>query len=109
MAAGKNCARCGRDIGVWPIFTAARPDRIRCPHCKVRLRFRNTQGLRTAMVVIAGLAGVTALIAAGELAPSIRLSIVGLVVLSTWFVLELLVVWYLQNRHALEVAEPGAK
>jgi hypothetical protein len=53
MDDGKHCPACGKDIGVWPIFSAGLPNRIWCPHCSARLRYRVTTGLLLVIVALA--------------------------------------------------------
>jgi hypothetical protein len=43
MDAGKHCPACKLDIGVWPIIKGGlislSGNRIRCPHCRTRLKY----------------------------------------------------------------------
>ncbi len=110
MNPGKNCPHCGRDIGVWPIFSAALPNRIWCPHCKSRLRYRNTTGSLATVLAIGLLVAVGAYGAAERLAPSdsfaIWAGVFVLIIAALWSLLELLAAWYLRHRYELEVLEP---
>ena len=54
MNDGKHCPACGRDIGLWTVFTAGLPSRIRCPHCRARLGFPQT-GVLVAWLIALGL------------------------------------------------------
>ena len=109
MSPGKHCPHCRRDIGVWPIFRASLPNRMWCPHCKTRLRYRNIKGLFALVLVIAVVVAVGAYVAAHELAPTdspgIRLGIFALILLPAWAAVELPVAWYLRHRYELEVVE----
>ena len=100
----KNCPSCGSGIGIWPIFVAFRPDRIKCPQCGSTLQFRNTGSLRSAMVAIAALAGIAAFIAADNLTPIVRFAMPAVAAVLSWFVLELLAAWYLWSRYQLEIS-----
>ncbi len=58
MANGKVCPACAKDIGVWAIFSAGGPSRIRCPHCRARLRYDGAMAVMAApfaVVVFAAL------------------------------------------------------
>jgi hypothetical protein len=39
MSLGTDCPSCHKDIGVLSVFLAGTPNRIRCPHCKTRVRY----------------------------------------------------------------------
>ncbi len=52
MADGKHCPGCGKDIGVWPIFSAGLPNRIWCPHCHSRLRYPKTAGVNLLVLLV---------------------------------------------------------
>jgi len=52
MNDGKHCPACGQDIGVWPVLMATLPNRIRCPHCKARLRYQNAGALIVNLLVL---------------------------------------------------------
>jgi len=58
VADGKHCPACGRDIGLWPVFTAGLPNRIWCPHCSARLSYRGIAGV--VVVLLVALAGTVA-------------------------------------------------
>jgi hypothetical protein len=38
---GSICGNCQKDIGVLSIMKAGTPNRIKCPHCKVALKYCN--------------------------------------------------------------------
>ena len=50
MSDGKHCPACGKDIGIWPVVSAALPSRVRCPHCKARLSYGG--GLLLGMIAL---------------------------------------------------------
>jgi len=35
-----HCPNCNQDIGTWAIYKAGLPNLLKCPHCKVKLRYR---------------------------------------------------------------------
>jgi hypothetical protein len=39
MSDGRHCPACKKDIGLWPVFLAVWPTRVKCPHCKSLLRY----------------------------------------------------------------------
>jgi hypothetical protein len=104
MSDGKHCPSCGKDIGVWPVFSAGLPNRVRCPHCKARLEYRGVVGL----VILLSVLGV-ALLAASVYAvqhldltggPQRALAFAGLV-LGLWVPVELAVALYLRSTKEL--------
>lgn len=34
-----HCPQCNHDIGFWPIVRAPLPNRLKCPHCKAKLKY----------------------------------------------------------------------
>ncbi|MBX9581454.1 MAG: hypothetical protein K2X87_14230 [Gemmataceae bacterium] len=56
MGDGQHCPACGRDIGVWPVFTAGLPNRVRCPHCSARLGYHDIGWVVVVLLLV--LAGV---------------------------------------------------
>jgi hypothetical protein len=104
MANGKHCPACGRDIGVWPVFTAGLPNRIRCPHCSARLSYRGIVGVVFVLLVV--LAGVVvgayyAAAAIPGLHPDTQPVAVAGIILGTWAVVELAVVQFLRGNREL--------
>lgn len=104
MSDGKHCPSCGQDIGVWPVFSAGLPNRVRCPHCKARLAYRDVLGL----VIVLCVLGV-ALLAASMFTvqqfgltggPQRALTFAGLV-LGVWVPVELAVAFYLRGTKEL--------
>ncbi len=108
MADGKHCPGCGKDIGIWPVFSATLPSRVFCPHCRVRLRYRETLVLFAAYMAVLAVTGAAAwyvsyvLLSAGILVRSLTF-LVALVVLFT--PLELVACLYLRSSKELEPAE----
>lgn len=111
MATGNDCPACGENIGVWAVFKAPVPNRIRCPHCGVRLRYGRTGGLVTAAVALtvalaAGAIAVFDSLGAGEpfraVPAAVGTFVAGGAVLEVAFVLEL---WY-GKYHLEPVGKP---
>jgi hypothetical protein len=108
MGDGKHCPACGADIGVWRVFSAGWPDRIRCPRCKARLGYRGIGPL-----VIVGLLALGAVVAAAyAVAMSFevnrQLVAFGAVLLGAWVLVELAATWYLRANKVLEFRSGGA-
>jgi hypothetical protein len=112
MGDGKHCPGCGGDIGLWPVFSAGRPDWIRCRQCSARLRYRDTAGVLAIIVVVAVAGAVGCYLAAAELVsdgPRRGVTFVGLL-LAAWVPLELGVAWYLRNyKQLVRADEPKAQ
>jgi hypothetical protein len=101
---GRHCPSCRKDIGLWPVFTAGLPDRIRCPHCRCRLRYENATGV--VVLLLAALAG--AVYGGFQLARFVFPSSFGsrnilfaAVVLAVWIPVEWAVVRFLRARRRL--------
>ena len=106
MANGKVCPACGKDIGVWAIFSAGVPNRIRCPHCRSRLRYDGTIALMAlpfAVVVLAALVFHEVAVDVGVARPG--LLVAGLL-LVTWLPVELLLALYLRDHRTLRTVAP---
>ena len=104
MGGGKHCPACGKDIGVWPIFSAGLPNRIWCPHCSRRLQYRGVGWLFLLLLVV--LAGI--MVGAYLLSlyvPSsqllVRLMVFGGVTLGAWVPVELAVTVLLRRKWRL--------
>jgi hypothetical protein len=110
MNPGKDCPHCGDDIGVWPVFSAGLPNRIKCPHCKARLRYHNTTGLVVTLLVLSVPLAAGAYFAACELVPDdsagIRVLAFVAIFLGAWSALELPAVWLLRSQRELQVTKP---
>src|SRR5438552_3882876 len=104
MVDGKHCPACDRDIGVWPIFAAGLPNRIRCPHCSARLGYRGIGVVILALVVVlAGTAG-GALYAASVipgLHPDTQPVAAAGLLLGSWVLVELAAALFLRNNRQL--------
>jgi hypothetical protein len=108
MGDGKHCPECGEDIGIWPVFSAGWPDRIWCPHCKARLRYRLGLGLMLGGLALALAAALGSLHAARDLVPDEPLALFSafsLIFFADWALVELSVVWFLRRHCELELVE----
>jgi uncharacterized protein (DUF983 family) len=104
MGDGKHCPACGVDIGVWPVFSAGLPNRLRCPRCKARLAYRRTGLLWLVILpVLAAVVVVSYHVASAfdPQSPQWPLVFVG-VMLASWVPVELLSAWYLRAYKVLE-------
>jgi uncharacterized protein (DUF983 family) len=104
MGEGKHCPNCGKDIGVWPIFSASWPSFIWCPWCRSRLRYRKTSVVMAALVAILIAIAAIAFILVSSLATSWRMPIWAMVMIISWVFVQLAVTWFLRNRRELELA-----
>jgi hypothetical protein len=110
MTNGKLCPGCGKDIGVWPIFSAGLPNRIRCPYCKSRLRYVGTTSVNAVLAVASICVVAGGFTLTSSLTPitndPIRWSLVlALLVLVAWVPVELATAWFLRNRRQLELVD----
>jgi uncharacterized protein (DUF983 family) len=103
MGDGKHCPSCGKDIGVWPVFSAIWSNLIWCPHCKSRLRYRKT-GIVIVVLFAVGIviaACVFVIVRALEIAwPR---SVWAAIVLIFWVPVQLALARFLRNRRQLEL------
>jgi len=110
MGDGKHCPNCGKDIGVWPVFSATWPSLIWCPWCKTRVRYRDTTPVLAVLLVLLMVIAAVAFAVVSSLAPRWRMPIWAMVIIISWVPLQLAVTWFLRNRHELEsAARPQAK
>jgi hypothetical protein len=108
MADGKHCPACGRDIGIWPVFSAGLPNRIWCPHCRARLTYRGARGLvlvlAVAVVAVAGVGYYTSA-AFLDAHPVTGFALLGGILLAVWALIELAAVQYLRVKCQLARAD----
>jgi hypothetical protein len=105
MANGRNCPVCGKDIGVWSIFSAGMPSRIRCPHCRALLRYDGSLFLVAIPFVLAMLAALILHEAAIDLGITRPGLFVVVLLLVTWVPIELLLALYLRENRRLHPVE----
>lgn len=110
MDDGKHCPDCGKDIGIWPIFSAGLPNRIWCPHCSSRLKYRVTAGMLLVLtLLVVGLTAGAYYISSRYAGMNWRLwamVFAGLVIVP-WIVVELAIAAYLRSRRKLERVDAG--
>lgn len=108
MKPGKICPACDKDIGVWPVFVAALPSRVKCPHCKARLQYVDTGVLVATLVAVLLSCGAGAFCFVLRFYPLARLEFafvcVALIAL-LWLPLEFAVALYLRNAKTLRKVE----
>ena len=109
MTNGKQCPACGKDIGIWAIFAAGMPSRIRCPYCRARLRYDGgsiVMGIAFAIVVVAVLIAHEVAVDVGMARPGLFTAVLLLI---TWVPIELLLAIYLRDYRKLKMVErpPG--
>jgi hypothetical protein len=107
---GKHCPNCGRDIGVGAIFVAKMPNRIWCPHCRIRLTYRKIWGLLLVLLLL-----LFALIYACFIVVQL-LGFEGMdqtpafiiLLIAAWVPIELVSILYLRATKTLEVAKKAS-
>jgi hypothetical protein len=112
MRDGKHCPACGRDIGIWSVFTAGLPSRIHCPHCQARLSFADTGVVVACLLAIGLVLGAGAYFFAARFYPITRLEfhlIAAGLTLVLLLALNLAAVLYLRNARVLDVRQSGAQ
>jgi hypothetical protein len=110
MQDGKICPVCEKDIGLWPVFTAAMPSRVTCPHCRTRLHYADTGVLVATLVALFLVFAAGAFFFVIRFVPYTRLEFAlvwGGLILALWLPLELLVAFYLRANKTLRAAEPA--
>jgi hypothetical protein len=110
MTDGKNCPVCQRDIGIWPVFAAGLPNRIRCPHCSARLTYSRLLGVLLVLLVALAVTGAGSWYAAAAI-PGLhpnqhKLAAVG-IMLGLWVLIELAAAQFLRNKRVL--VQPGSQ
>jgi len=100
MGDGKLCPACGTDIGLRPIVVAGLPNRIFCPWCGARLRYRRT-GLLLGVVLILAMASLGLI---GLVEPPILAFVAWL---AAWLLVELAIAGYLRHFKRLEPVRSG--
>jgi uncharacterized protein (DUF983 family) len=109
-ANGKECPACGKDIGIWAIFAAGMPSRIRCPNCRARLRYDGgsvVTAISFAIVVIVVLIAHEVAVDVGMARPGLFTAVLLLI---TWVPIELLLAIYLRDYRRLHlVAGPSRR
>jgi hypothetical protein len=104
MGDGKHCPSCGKDIGVWPVFSAMWSSLIWCPHCRSRLRYRKTGNIIGVLLAVAILIAICALRIVQSLQIAWPRAVWAAIVLISWVPVELALAWFLRNRRELELA-----
>ena len=108
MSKGKNCPQCNEDIGVWSVVSAGTPSRIKCRHCRARLKYRLTAVDWVVLCLYFGaafvVAGVTSYSFIGQ-PKMLVLAFSGL--LGVAAVIEFGLAWFLRTFRQLAVVETG--
>ncbi len=107
MQDGKHCPACGVDIGVWPIFSAGMPSRIRCPNCRANFAYQNVWDVIVVLLLVATVIAVAGYFIARSFDENWRLLIFIAIMGAAWVPVELLVAWYLRENKVLEYRSGG--
>ena len=104
-----HCPSCGQDIGVWAIFQAGLPNRIRCPHCGARVQYQDARGVVASLVVLAIVFGYVAFTLAEVIIPNdlpTRIAVFTAILLAAWVPVELAAARFLRRRRSLRAIKP---
>jgi hypothetical protein len=107
---GRHCPRCGRDVGIWAVMSAALPTRVWCPGCGARLSYRGAWLLFAVALPLLLALAVGAAYVALLLRPEYRMqaaALFGVLVLGSWGIVEWLLALYLRRYHVLTEADPA--
>lgn len=106
MDNGKDCPNCGRDIGMWAIFSASLPNRIKCPHCSARLTYQDIRRLLIilAILTVAVIAGSMYIVSQISTLRSIweKLMVFSILLIVLWIPIEYFTALFLRTRKALK-------
>ena len=103
-----NCPSCQQDIGVASVFFASSPSRIRCPHCRTRLRYVDIRPVLWILALAAAIAFGSSY-ALSEYVIQIESSALRLLVfvalfIGFWTPVELAIAFYVRKNKTLECA-----
>ena len=107
MEDGSHCPRCQNDIGLWPVFVAGWPTRIKCPHCGARLGYDFRVWRVFALLVVPLVIVLTVVSAAIAYSTFWHLGIVPsaicalVVFVGLWAMFECFIAAYLRNHKVL--------
>jgi hypothetical protein len=112
MTDGRHCPACGKDIGLWPVVAAPLPNLVRCPHCRTRLKYRDTLWLFVVVIFVALILAVGAFAVAqlliGE--PILLTAATAVVILVVaWVPIEVFVAAYLRRSKVLTRTGDGRR
>lgn len=107
MQDGKHCPMCKADIGIWPIFSAGFPTRIRCPKCFANVGYQRIWGEVIVIVLLMTAAFVGALFTAGMFGSSYQFAVFVIVLLGIWVPVEFLIALYLRANKKLAYRSGG--
>ena len=103
MGDGKHCPSCGKDIGVWPVFSAMWSNLIWCPHCKSRLRYRKTGMVIVVLFAVAIVIAVCSIALVRALEIARPRAVWPAIVLISWVPVQLALASFLRTRRQLEL------
>ena len=107
MQPGKICPVCEKDIGIWPVFIAALPSRVTCPHCKSRLQYADTGVLVASLLALLLVCSAGAFFFVFRFVPYTRLEFAlvwGSLIAAIWLPVELAVAVYMRAAKKLQPA-----
>jgi hypothetical protein len=108
MSDGKHCPACDKDIGIWPVFSAGLPSRVRCPHCKSRLSYGDTGTLVACLAAVVLMVGAGSYFFVGRFYAITRLEfhlLSAVLALALLLALDFAVALYLRNARALKIVD----
>ena len=100
MEKGKLCPNCNKDIGFKAIAFAGLPNKIKCPHCKTRIFYKDISKLIIYLILISiiWIALFISLLASFSSYKGLLIGIVLSWIL--WIPVEILIAYYLRNNNA---------
>lgn len=98
---GKDCPKCGKDIGVWVILKAPVPGTLKCKHCGTKIAYESKGWPMLIVFALVYFALLAWLIGISGLRDHLNFFVFIALIFALWMPFELVIIKILRGHHKL--------
>jgi len=106
---GTDCPNCNKDIGIWAIMKVGWPTKLKCPHCKAKLKYEpmnwGTLIISIMIYITIYVISIEILLNNFDFSLKYKFAIMVLIAVGFWQPFEYYIVTKLRKKHILKLKD----